>query len=1094
MQDTYNKLFEPPKKLKEISNVRLTNRELDIMACMLYRRVSDPTIAELLTINKRTVETHIRNITQKLNCPTRAIRKLVEEKVGSTQLADHYQSLLYDLGFNQLTNKINTIGQVKQQNLCNVVIYTEAIAQSRVRKMLPHLQKCGINAIIACADTVNSEKLKSDSFLDIFLSSEKPYFNNFSDMAWFEYASHKNPYRIILDILTYVLPNPEIKALIEEFLRGAPATNILNEDSNSNIYIASDNAKGNPKKTSFVSKRKNLLVLFISITFLIIGVSFASYFISGFPIHGQKRAEVLLPPAHAILKRDEIVRQLKHILYKKATEKDFGVPTVILSGIGGAGKTTLARLVAQQHKGAIWEFNASTEESLKASFKDLAYSFIDSNEDRAQLNFINTLGSANAQDKQIYSFVRNKLRQNPDWLLIFDDVKASEVVKIYCPKDANVWGKGSVIITTRDSTLIGHQSYNIQLKELSKEECLKLFNKIRFPNPLLNKSKNIDLDALTKAIPAFPLDIVIAASYMYSSQKGYEDYSKGSISSQDELDQKETLSTHDDYNSTRHEIIATSLDTILKDQRYLNLLIITSIISPQNIPKNLLQKYAEPRMVDRFIKELKKYSLITSETMFKNQPVFSLHASIQSSCRDYLKSHCPPQVYEQLLYSAVLLIEKYLNELVETLDYAKAQTMLMHMEAARNQTHLPSDILGILNLGYVNLLTTHPSMPSNVVVPLLEKALEDIKHNLPQSLYDPLREARCLSILGDRYRALSMYDKSRDALEKSIAVYESLNSASVEAARAYVRKGILLRMLGKPEIAKTSFIKALDIYKHYPSDYMPKETLLSIAFNERDSGNYKSAVEYLQQDLDSVKDKNDPWFFWIKDYMAGLYYNMGCYKKSIEYYGTTEMFKYEYNSGEPTLAYATKLAYVGGIHAIQEDTTKAMTCLEQSRAAFKRIAGENDLHITYYTIVLPYIAYCHILQSEHQKAKSLLEFSLNKLRAQYDDKHVITTKIRTYLARIAMKEKNFNEAEHMLRELIDSLAPNNHPNIFFPMEALSDLLYEKSRTIQSRDAILAKEYKDQAKALLSKATNIVEENISPQSDHLHRMKGKMKRF
>jgi tetratricopeptide (TPR) repeat protein/DNA-binding CsgD family transcriptional regulator len=1095
MNDTYDKLFEPPKQFKEISNVKLTNRELDILACLMYRRVSDPAIAELLTINKRTVETHIRNITQKLNCSTRTIRKLVEEKIGSTDLANHYQNLLYELGFKHLTNKINAIARFKQKSLCDVVIYTETSFQAKLSNILPYLQMCGINAIIASTDTFNAETLKTNSTTDVFLSSEKPSFNNFNDKMWVEYSSHKNPYQIILDIVAFVLPNPDIKALIDMFLRAAPATNILNGNSNSNIDVASENTIGNPLKASFVSNRKNLLMLFTSITFLIIGVSFATYFISSSPIHGQKRAEVLLPPAHAILKRDELVRQLKHLLYKKSTIIDSEIPTVIISGIGGAGKTTLSRLVAQQHKGVIWEFNASSEENLKASFKDLAYTFIDSNEDRAQLNFINTLGSAKEQDKQIYSFVRNKLRQNPDWLLIFDDVKTSDIVKTYCPKDASVWGKGGVIITTRDSTLTGHQSYNIQLEELSQEDCLKLFNKVRFPNSTPDKDENVDIYALTKSIPAFPLDIVIAASYMSnSSTKGYTEYSKGSSSKQDELYQKEILSTHDDYNNTRHEIIAVSLDTILKDQSFLNLLFIISLLDPQNIPKGLLLKYSEPRLIDRFIKELKKYSIITSETTLKNRPVFSLHASIQSSIRDYLKSHCNPHDYDEALYRAVLSIERYLNGLVETLAYDEAQAMLMHIDIARNQANLPAGILGILNLGYANLLTTRPAMPSNVVVPMLEKALEDITYNLPQSLTDPLREARCLSILGDRYRALSMYDKSQNALEKSIETYESLTPTSLEAARAYVRMGILLRMTGKLEIAKTSFIKALDIYKHYLSDYMPKETLFSIAFNERDRGNYKSAVEYLQQDLDSVKDKNDPWFFWIKDYMAGLYYSMGCYKKSLEYYEATEMFKYESNSTEPTLAYATKLAYVGAIYAMQGDIKKAMTCLEQSSDAFIRIAGKNNLHVTYYTIVLPYIAYCHILKKEYEKAKSLLEFSLNELLARYKDDLLYPLKIRTYLGVIAMKEGSFNEAEERLRQAIDSVISINHPNIFFPMEILSDTLYEKSKITQPSDAVLAKEYKDQAKDLLSKAIHIVEERISPQSDHLHRLRKKLRRF
>lgn len=1092
MKDPYHKLLEPPRHFKEISNVTLTNRELDILACLMYRRVSDPTIAELLKINKRTVETHVRNITQKLNCSTRILKKLVEEKIDSNKLADYYQNLLYDLEFKQLANKINTVVRLKEKCLCSVVIYAETRLHDKLRNILPYLQRCGINAIIVCADTLSSETLKTDSSTEIFLSGEKPSFNNFNDKAWFEFTSHTNPYQIILDIVAYVLPNPEIKVVIDRFKRGTTSTHIFNGDTHSNRDSFSEGEPVNYQKTSFVNSRRHLFVLFSSIPILIVGVSLATYFMSSLPLHGQKRAEVVLPPAHATLKRDGLVRQLKHLLYKKPADTVCGVPTVIMSGIGGAGKTTLARLVAHQHKGVIWEFNASTEESLKASFKDLAYTFIDSKEDRVQLNFINTLGSAKEQDKQIYSFVRNKLRQNPNWLLIFDDVKSSDIIKSYCPKDEAVWGKGSVIITTRDSTLAGPQSYSIQLKELSREECLKLFNKIRFSYAPPIKSEAIDIDALTKTIPAFPLDIVIAASYMSNSQKGFGEYSKESNTKQDELERKEILSTHDNYNSTRHEIIAGSLDAILKDQNFLNLLIVVSILAPQNIPKDLLQKYADPRLINRFIKELKKYSLITSETVLKNRSVFSLHASIQSTIRDYLKSKYSPQAYEEALYRSVLLIEKYVNGLVETLAYEEAQSMLAHLDTARNQTDLPVGILGILNLGYVNLLTTRPALPSNILVPLLVKTLEDITQNLPQSLYDPLREARCLSILGDRYRALSMYDKARNALEKSLETYESLTPSSLEAARAHVRMGIFLRMIRKPEIAKISFSKALDIYQHYPSEYMPKETLFSIAFNERDRGNYKSAVEYLQHDLDSVKDKNDPWFYWIKDYMAGLYYNMGCYKKSLEYYGATEMFKYEANSTEPTLAYATKLAYVGSIYAIHEDTTKAMTCLEQSSDIFKRIAGKNDVHVTYYTIVLPYIAYCNILKKEYANAKRLLEFTLNELCARFKDDPLYPLKIRTYLARIAMKEKNFNEAEKILHEVIDSLVPTNHPNVFFPMETLSDVLYEKYRI--TKDPTLAKKYKDQARDLLSKAIHLVEERICSQSEHLHRMRKKLRRL
>lgn len=1093
MRNIYEKLFDIPKQLKETTNIKITNREVDILACKIYRRLSDPTIAEILEINKRTVETHIRNITQKFNCSTQAIRKLIDENIGSTPLSDYYQNLLYNFEFKKLLNQISYVIHLKNKGFYSVNIYSELNLLAKLQNTTPYFQMCDINAVFHSDATFEPLNSKTDfTTIDVYLFREKPAYINSQEKVWIECSPDKTLFQIILEIMRCVLREPKINILVDKFLQGSQLLNVANENNNSNIDTVFERTHKTHKKTTFLYNSKSLIILLTSITFLITSIGIFMRVISRDPQHGQRRAEIILPTAQTILKREALVQQVKNLIYKKHQDADFGVPVIIISGIGGAGKTILARLIAHQHKGVMWELRADTEENLNASFKELAYTLIDSSEDRVHLNFINTLSSSKAQNKQIYSFVRNKLSQTPNWLLIFDDVKTMDVVKTYTPKDSKVWGQGSVIITTRDSTLGGPQSSNIQLNELSPAECLDLFKKVSRPHFASDKQNDKCMDMLTKTIPAFPLDIIVAASYMSYSQK---EYIKDPSSKQDEAHPKEAFSVHDDYNHTRHEIITVSLNAILKDEDYFNFLLIISLLAPHNIPKKLLQQCAEPAVVNRFIKELKKYSLIASESIVKNQHVFSIHASIQSSIREYIKSKYALPKYEEALYNAVLLIERYLNKLVQTLSYDEAQILLSHIDVARKHANFPPGLEGILNLGYASLLSTQPSMPSNILVPLLEKVLKDITHNLPPSFYDPLRKARCLSLLGDRYRALSMYDRGRGALEESIQVYESLDRNSLEAARSYVRMGILLRMTGKPDVAKNLFLQSLDIYQNYPEDYMPKETLFSIAYNERDLGDYKSAVGYLQKDLDSVKNKNDPWFFWIKEYMAALYYTMGCYKKSLEYFGVTEMFRYEtVNSMEPSLGYATKLAYVGSIYAIQGNVRKAITYLKRSAEAFKRIAGENEMHVTYYSNVLPYIGYCYLLKNEYEKAKPLFELSLKKQRAHYKGDHVNTIKVRTYLGLLAMKENRLDEAEKILRGIIDSMTSINHPNIFYPMEILSDLLYQKSKITKPRDNILAKKYKDEAKHLLLCSINLIQERISPDSDRLPKMRNKMKKF
>ena len=56
--------------LETLNSIKFTQREIDIMTCILHMRGTSK-IGSLLSINPRTVETHIANIMRKIGCHSR---------------------------------------------------------------------------------------------------------------------------------------------------------------------------------------------------------------------------------------------------------------------------------------------------------------------------------------------------------------------------------------------------------------------------------------------------------------------------------------------------------------------------------------------------------------------------------------------------------------------------------------------------------------------------------------------------------------------------------------------------------------------------------------------------------------------------------------------------------------------------------------------------------------------------------------------------------------------------------------------------------------------------------------------------------------
>lgn len=193
----------------------------------------------------------------------------------------------------------------------------------------------------------------------------------------------------------------------------------------------------------------------------------------------------LLPNKKLLLERKVITDQLDKIF-----AKPHAINIAVLIGVGGSGKTTIARYYASNKKSSIvWEINAETKKSISLSLEGLAYTLCSNNADKQELRSILDIKDCTKKDKQLLLFTQKQLKSFPNWLIICDNIESFKDVFEYFSYNAESWGRGKVIITTRNATIknsdyIGNINF-INVGEINKKEKLELFKNITNDSPQL---------------------------------------------------------------------------------------------------------------------------------------------------------------------------------------------------------------------------------------------------------------------------------------------------------------------------------------------------------------------------------------------------------------------------------------------------------------------------------------------------------------------------------------------------------------------------------------------------------------------------------
>jgi len=1049
------------KHLGCIKGVNFTPREIDVISCLLNRRGTSK-IASLLIISPNTVLAHTRNVMVKLGCNSReGIIDFIERGQSLLWMRKYYARLVIHAEFKKSLKNISKL-KGRTHPVC-LILYADNQAYKDV--LIPHLEnhlkQAGIDAEIRPEEAKNKIEEKKESHVLSLILEKSDYEKIPKDFLGFgvvDIFGQANYYFLVFEILKKAIPEVNLETIIEKFREEYEGMECSSEDAHSHIH--KDDRVG---KNEIISTPKGVHIL-INKKWYAVSTAFCVglFCLILQIINGNKEMQVIqgLKELKASTIRSDLPVPIDSVLLYRTDEmaqiddnfkEERGIQTIALVGPGGAGKTILARQYAHKQKAkVIWEINAETHETLKSSFEDLAEALAQTEKDQKILIGFQDIKNPTEREKKLIEFVKKRLRAHLDWFFIFDNVEGFQDIQKYFPQDMETWGQGKIILTTRNGNIQNNKYVHhvIQIGELSSNEKLHLFTKIMTGgNPqLFNSAQVEETKQFLKHIPSYPLDISIAAYYLRTTNISYAAYleslkknDKGFTNVQEEL-----LQEAGDYTKTRYGMITLSLQHLIDSHKdFGDLLLFISLLDSQNIPRDLLDFYKnDVNLVDSFMLNLKKYSLITNSPSSSLGSTFSMHRSTQEISLVYLTKMLNSGKNKQLFQLISKTLEKYITHQIEREDLPKLRLLLNHCE---------------MFLSHPNLLTEaeRRSITSELGGIYLylgnyEKAKQLLEGNLSKSnksYHKTLSNARALAYLGNVYGDLGNYEKARNLLERCVNIYKQgfpENHAGIARALTYL--GNVHRDLGNYEKAKDLLEQSYSIYKqHLPAHYSGNawaSTCLGIV--NTILGNYKEASSLLEQSLSIYKkhlSKNNIGVAWVLAHLGDVHGQLGNYEKAKALFEQSIGLYKEYFP-EDHIKTGWALSALGEVYRSLREYEKAKSVLEQSLQIYKKHLSENNI---VEAGILVYLGAVYKDLGDYEKAKNLLEKSLGIYKKHFPEDHNEIAWALAHLGDIHRAMGRHEEAKLLLDKSIliyKKHFSENHPEVKWALECLRNVYHE----------------------------------------------------
>lgn len=998
------------KYLHTISGIKFTPREIDIISCIVAGK-NPQSISSFLSIDTKpielqTVNTHIVNIRRKIDGSARAqILEFIERSDKHKLVHNYYIALKIKKEFVQsLTELIKTTSLLIKK----VYFVTPNDAnKDLISSLKSYFQLINVDVIIE-RDHTSLAQIQNTEFAIYFLPPINQYTPSSNHLFLlkvedakkgdlnFKYIllnDQQNYYYLFLKILNELLPNIKPNIEIIKTRIQTKYDHFYEHEDKSNISkkIQSPNEQNIQK--SFNKKLYTLISIFI-LTLIAIG---------GY-LYNQNTQNKYLPIIHSdlmipvpsvLLERNNILEEINN--YYRSNIKD--VQTVALVGPGGAGKTTIARIYAsKQTSDVIWEINAETKVTLVESFIKLAEGLARTNDDKEILQEIRAIQIPTELVDKLILFVKQRLILYPNWLLIFDNIDDISEVQKYIPHDSNTCGSGKVLITTRDSNIKTHRYINhtIKIGELTAEQKLALFSKI--VNEKRYDSKQV-INFL-EHIPPFPLDVSIAAYYIKTTDTSFAQYIIHLNQNSNGFDniQSMLLKEAGDYNHTRYNIITLSLEHLISSHPdFKDLLLFISLLDSQNIPRELLDKYKNHIIVDSFIYNLKKYSLISGESLTPLGEVFNIHRSTQAISLAYLTQKFDLTHHRKELINKIgKVFWAYISDLVDQENSSKIRLMLAHSKMLLSHDILISEEIKILvetAIGYIYYYLGFDIKSKEH----LETSLKKLQHYYGKDHIDP---ARILTFLAMAIRRTGNYTEAKNLLLQSAAISRKYPEYHMQHARAVSCLGLLHRLLGEYNESIITLSEGAEVAKKHPINQVGiGRSLANLAEIYSSIGlpnEAKKSIDELMS-LYTDFDKNQIETIWILNPLGISYYTLGDYEKA-KHILERSLKLTETHFGKEHIQTAWTLLHLGNVYLKLGDLVAAREILTRSSTIHKESMGKDKIQTTW-----------------------------PNLR----------------LGELALIENNFDDAENLILPNVQILKNYNHPARHKALELLGDFYSKK---------------------------------------------------
>ena len=927
------------RHLATINDVSLTMREVDVLSCLVNGR-STKGIANFLSISPKTVASHIYNASNKFGCDADGMMGLLSKSDQSHLLKEYYQALLTSVFFQESLKEIKKL-LTKADDLleCRLIYWekkppflesirndlTEAgftvsfegrkefqsfdhLTQEVYRDTVQiyfvpgtFIKQWEVHPTLLKANEISSQKIFFFPMLENFPNLPDA-FSQFTCIKPTEWSSY---YFSIFNLLKKNLPNVDIASIIQQFeektSRSSPS---IHPYSTPNYPLENTGANEAAKKVSqnrlslIPKKLAYALSIILPALGLIVFLAFnRDHLLKGTESYQRHRCDpdsfrpdLEIPSKGTVLNRPHLITMIDEGFQKQAE----GIKTIALIGMGGSGKTTLARQYAYlKNPSLVWEVNAEKSASLLNSLLTLSYALCKTDEEKQAITNVTKIDDLTEKIEKFFQLLRRQLKSHPNWILIYDNVENMRDIQEYFPADANGWGMGKVIITTQDNHIQnnGYIKDVVRVAELSAEEQLSLFTKIM--NQGEKKSFNLQEPHVIKEfldkLPSFPLDISTAAYYMKATDTNADQYLHylGNYNEDFSEIQKNIFSESTGYQKTRYHIITLALEKLVAaDKNFGDLLLLISFLDSKNIPRFLLERYKGKLVVDHFVYALKKYSLMSTDDL-KDSPVgqsFSMHQSIQEVGRLYLLKKFKIAEDHKVLADITNVLENSVEDSIHKEDYFNAFLLLNHVKAFLNHSSLFNDKIKqslACQLGGLYLYLGNYGRAQEI----LEENLDHLNKD-PEKNY--LQIAKNLIYLGNTFRQLGQFAKSRAVFEQifDISKKHSLHNHGI-IAQASIYLGNIYGKLGNYKKAQYLLEEGINIYNtHLPENYSDiarATTYLGSVYQKL--GLLDQAESSLKQALDIYQTKlpqNHAGIGWILTYLGGVYRDLGNLEKAMD--------------------------------------------------------------------------------------------------------------------------------------------------------------------------------------------------------------------